>query len=143
MQKDTIKLLRECELGIKMAIQVMEEVMDEVRDCNFQEILVKSKDEHEKLYQEIEVYLESMEEEEKELSFVAKGMSWMETNLKLLANDRDSRIAEIIYDGCRMGIKTLSQYVNEYFYASDMAKDITYRLISCEEKLEKEIRKYL
>ncbi|MGN1344826.1 MAG: hypothetical protein ACI4U3_09605 [Traorella sp.] len=143
MSKDTICLLRECEIGIQMALHVIEDVACEVHDCVFKELLLDSKDEHEKIYQEIEVYLESMKEEEKELSFVAKEMSWIKTNMKLLVNDHDNRIGEIIFDGCVMGIKKLSQCLNEYFYASEMSKDLTRRLIDLEEKLEHDVLKYL
>ena len=74
---------------------------------------------------------------------MAKGMSWMKTNLKIQMNESDSTIADLITDGCDMGIKSLNKYLNEYPAANDKAKDICNRLINIEEMLCKDMRKYL
>lgn len=143
MHKDTIYLLNECDLGIKMAVGIFDEVIEEISDCNFKQILSQCKDDHEKLQIEIETLLATYSQEDKEPSLMAKSMSWMETNMKLLVDDTDSRIAEIITDGCNMGIKTLNKKINEYKYADNHSKKITNELIQLEQKLASDIRKYL
>ena len=143
MKEDTVKLLKECDSGIKMGVSVIDGVIDEVRNCDFKRILEDSKSEHEHLRKDIEIYLNSMKEEGMEPTLMAKSMSWMDTNMKLLVDDRDTRIAEIVTDGCNMGVKSLCQYLNQYYYATEMAKDLTNKLIGIEEKLAKDIRNYL
>lgn len=74
---------------------------------------------------------------------MAKGMSWMKTNVKLVMNESDQTIADLMTDGCNMGVKSLSRYLNQYRAAEEKAKDITKRLIDLEEKLAQDMRGYL
>ena len=46
-------------------------------------------------------------------------------------------------DGCNMGVKSLSKYLNKYAAADEKSKDITKKLIALEETLAKDIRGYL
>ena len=50
----------------------------------------------------------------KEPSVMAKGMSWIKTNMQMAMNESDKTIANIMTDGCNMGIKNLNKYLNEY-----------------------------
>ena len=74
---------------------------------------------------------------------MAKGMSWIETRMKLAMNDSDHTIADLMTDGCNMGVKSLGRYLNQYKAASEQAKDVTRRLIALEDQLLVELRKYL
>ena len=38
---------------------------------------------------------------------MAKGMSWIKTNVKLVIDESDNTIADLITDGCNMGVKSL------------------------------------
>ena len=143
MHKDTICLLKENDLGIKMAVGIFDEVLEEISNCEMKKIIQKSKEDHEALQVEIESLLNSYSEEEKEPSLMAKAMSWTETNFKLMVDDTDHKIAEIVTDGCDMGIKTLSKKINEYKYADETSKKITKRLIDLEDELALKLRKYL
>ena len=46
-------------------------------------------------------------------------------------------------DGCNMGVKSLARYLNQYEAADEFSKDIAKRLISLEEQLGADIRRYL
>ena len=74
---------------------------------------------------------------------MAKGMSWMKTNVKLVMNESDHTIADLMTDGCNMGVKSLHKYLNQYRAADEKSKDITKRLINIEEKLTLDIREFL
>ena len=74
---------------------------------------------------------------------MAKGMSWMKTNMKMTMDDSDATVADLITDGCNMGIKSLYRYMNQYKAADDTSKDICNRLVSIEEELRKGLRNYL
>ena len=67
----------------------------------------------------------------------------MKTNMKLMMEDTDSTIADLMIDGCNMGVKSLSKYLNQYKAADEVSKDITKRLINLEEKLTVDIRQFL
>ena len=74
---------------------------------------------------------------------VALGMAWIKTNAKLALNESDSTVAGLITDGCNMGVKSLTGYLNRYSAADEQAKDIARRLISAEETLAVDLRGYL
>ena len=143
IEQDTIKLLRECDAGVKMGVSSIDEVLDYVRSENLKHYLNECKDEHEKLNREIQEQLDKYRDEGKDPNPIAKGMSWMKTNIKLVMNESDHTIADLITDGCNMGVKSLNRYLNQYKAADEVSKDITKRLINLEEKLAIDIRQFL
>ncbi len=143
IEQDTIKLLRECDAGVKMGISSIDDVMDYVKSEQLKAELNACKDEHSELNTQIEELLERYHDDGKEPNPIAKGMSWMKTNMKLMVNESDSTIANLMTDGCNMGVKSLNKYLNEYAAADEKSKDICKRLIKLEEKLAKQMREYL
>lgn len=140
---DTIKLLRECDAGIKMGVASIDDVLDHVQDKKLRQRLAECKDGHDKLKEEIQILLDRYQEEGKEPDPMAKGMSWVKTNVKLAMDGSDSAIADLMTDGCNMGVKSLNRYLNQYKAADTRAKDLTKRLIELEERLSVDIRCYL
>lgn len=140
---DTLNLLRECNSGIQMAVFSIDEILEKVTDKNLYEILKKSKEKHEKLGDETHEILAEYGDETKEPNMLAKGMSWMKTNAKVMMDDSDATIADLIVDGCNMGIKTLCRYENQYAAADEKSKKLTDDLIRLEEKLRQDLREYL
>jgi hypothetical protein len=140
---DTIKLLRECDAGIKMGIEAIDEVLNNVAEYKLKEILKNSKDVHEQLQDKATELLHEYNDEGKNPNPMAKGMSWLKTNVKLAVNDSDETVADLMTDGCDMGVKSLSKYLNKYKAADEDSKDIAKRLINIEERLAVDIRAYL
>jgi hypothetical protein len=70
-------------------------------------------------------------------------MSWIKTNMKLGMNHSDKAVADLMTDGCNMGVKSLCTYLNEYSEASQASKDIAKRLIKLESDLCENMRSYL
>ena len=143
IENDTIKLLRECDAGVKMGISSIEDVEDRVRADKLHKRLTDCKAEHRKLEKEIRSQLDRFHDDGKEPNPMAKGMSWMKTNMKLAMEESDETIADLMTDGCNMGVKSLNKYLNEYEAADEVSKDIAKRLINLEEKLAVDIRSYL
>ncbi len=143
VEQDTIKLLRECDAGVKMGISSIEEVLDNVSQNELEKLLTDCKNEHEKLDSEIQELLDKYKDEGKEPAAMVKGMSWMKTNVMLAVNESDHTIADLMTDGCNMGVKSLNKYLNKYKAADEVSKDITKRLINLEEKLAVDMRGFL
>jgi len=143
IEQDTIKLLRECDAGVKMGVASIDDVLDHARDDRFQRALTDCKREHEKLGDEIRQLLDRYNDDGKDPNPIAKGMSWMKTNMKLGMENSDATIADLMTDGCNMGVKSLNKYLNQYKAADEVSKDITKRLINLEQKLTLDIRGYL
>jgi len=140
---DTVKLLRECDAGIKMGVESIDDILDNVKDKNFFDLLSECKNEHIKLGDEVAQRLTEHSDSGKNPNPVAKSMSWMKTNAKLLADPSDKTIADLMTDGCNMGVKSLSRYINQYSSADRSSKDIAERLVDIELQLTEDIRKYL
>ena len=140
---DSIRLLRECDAGIKMGISSIEEVIEYTGDQNLRERLQRSVSEHEEIKKDLQKLLDIYHDEGKEPNVMAKGMSWIKTNVKLAINESDNVIADLITDGCDMGVKSLSKYLNQYEGADEKSKDLAKKLIKVEEKLGNDMREYL
>lgn len=143
IEQDTVRLLRECDAGIKMGISAINDVIDRVHNIEFRKDLADCKNEHDKLEDEIQILLQEFHDEGKSPSPMAKGMSQMKINIKLAMNETDNTIADMLTDGCNMGVKTLNKYLNQYEAADEKSKDIAKRLINLEEKLTIDMRRFL
>lgn len=141
--QETIKLLRECDAGVKMGVSSIDEVLGFVDSELLKNYLAECRTQHDQLGQEIAQQLCHYGDEGKEPCPVAKGMSWIKTNVMLGVKESDHTIADLITDGCNMGVKSLSRYLNQYEAADEKARDIAKRLIAQEEKLVVDIRPYL
>ncbi|MBQ9760604.1 MAG: hypothetical protein IJW16_04590 [Clostridia bacterium] len=143
IEQDTVKLLRECDAGIKMGVSSIDDVLKFVKSEKLHARLKKCKDEHEELDRELQELLDKYRDEGKDPNPIAKSMSWMKTEMKLAFKGGDATIADLMTDGCNMGVKSLNRYLNQYEAADEVSKDITKRLINLEEKLAIDIRGYL
>ena len=141
--QDTINLLKECDSGTKMGVVSIDDVLDIVKDETLKKLLIESKDHHSKLGNDLHSLLIEYGSEEKDPNPMAKGMSWLKTNVKLTFDSSDNTVADLITEGCNMGVKSLNKYLNQYEKADEKVKDITRRLIDLETKLAMDMRAYL
>ena len=140
---DTVRLLRECDSGVKMGMDSINQVLPSVRSEDMKSYLEHSHSAHEDLDRRIQSMLEEVGDDGKTPNPIVKGMSWMKTEMKLTMDKSDATVAELMTDGCNMGVKSLNRYLNEYKAAEEQVKDIAKRLINLEEKLAIDIRDYL
>ena len=143
IEKDTVRLLRECDAGVKMGISSLEDVIPRAKAHDLKSKLKGCKNEHVKLGKEIDALLTKYGDHGKSPNPIIKGMSHVKTSMKMTMNYSDSTIADLMTDGCNMGVKSLNKYLNEYKAADEASKDITKRLINLEEKLCTDVRDYL
>ncbi|MBQ4639300.1 MAG: DUF2383 domain-containing protein [Clostridia bacterium] len=143
VEQDTVKLLRECDAGVKMGIQSIEDVMDQVENEDFHQRLRHCKLEHDQLHDEIQKRLSHCGDEGKDPPAMASAMSRLKTDMKLSMHPDDHTIADLMTDGCNMGVKSLNRYLNQYEAAEEYSKDIAKRLIHLESQLAVDIRPYL
>ena len=143
IEQDTVRLLRECDSGAKMGIDSLTDVMDRVENEAFRDLLARSRQEHEAISQSVQQHLDRLGDHGKAPSAMASAMSWLKTNMELLADGSDAKIADLMTDGCNMGVKSLSKYLNQYQAADEVSKSLTQKLIGMEETLARQIRSYL
>ncbi|MDD7184127.1 MAG: hypothetical protein SPE43_02955 [Ruminococcus sp.] len=143
IEQDTIRLLRECDAGIKMGVSAINDVLEYTENHELKSALLKSLEEHEKIKNNLLELLNEYHDDGKEPSAMAKGMSWIKTNVKLAVNESDDVVADLITDGCNMGVKSLYKYLNQYKSADEKSKNMAKKLISIEENLMANMRKFL
>ena len=140
---DTIKLLKECNAGVKTAVTSIDHVLGKVESKSLERILLKNKQEHEELGDRAHTMLNACSKDEKDPSPMAKVMTTMMTEMKMMMDSSDEKVADLMYDGCNMGVKSLYRYLNQYGEASEEAKELTGNLISLESDLMSKLRPYL
>ena len=143
IEKDTIRLLRECDAGIKMGASGIRDMLPYARGEKLKKRLETAKAEHGRLAAECEDMLLEYRDEGKNPNPIASGMSKLKTAMKLGLQPSEHSIADLICDGCNMGIKSLSEYLNKYTAAEERAKDIAKKVIAMEDKLSTDMRSFL
>ena len=143
MQTDTTKLLRECNAGIKMGEDAIKYVLPHARNAELKHTLQVCKNTHATLGDETHALLLRHGADTKDPHPVARAMSSMKIRANMATKESDSRIADLMTDGCDMGIKSLTKYLNRYKNADAEAKNIAHRLIASEEYLENKMRTFL
>lgn len=143
IEQDTIKLLRECDAGVKMGIKSIDDVIDRVESSELRKILDACKDEHNKIDFELQSLLNKYQDDGKNPNPFAERMAKIKTEVMLGVKETDNTIADLMTDGCNMGVKSLNRYLNQYAAADEISKDITKRLINLEAQLAVDLRKYL
>lgn len=140
---DTVELLKECDQGVKMGIESIDDILPRVDDHNLEKILSDYKTRHEELKDELEVLLNEVGISGDDPNVMAVGMAKLKTNFKMMMEDSDRTVADLMTDGCDMGIKSLTKYLNQYESAEEKVKDITKKIIRVEEDFEEDLKKYL
>ena len=142
-KNETTELLKECNSGIRMGIDSIDDVLPSVHSDRLRNVLEECKTTHQRLGTETHKLMSRYGAEAEDPSLVAKGMSWLKTNIKMLAEPSDSTVADLITDGCNMGVKSLNGYVNKYTGADPEAVKLAKQVIRSEEKLCADMREFL
>lgn len=121
----------------------MDDVMEHVQEDSLRNLLAKSKETHTRLGNTTHEYLKEYHDEGKEPAVMAKMMSKMKTNMKLDKDGPDNTVADLITDGCNMGVKSLYRYMNQYPAAEDKVRKLAREVADAEETLVKDLREYL
>ena len=143
MNDDTIKLLKECNAGCKSATNSMEQVLQYINNEDLKALIDEYNDKHIKLGDECHQMLNELDEEEKDPKPMAKAFSWISTELKLMMDDTSHKIADLMIDGCNMGIKSVSKYINQYKTASKESIELANKLVTIEQEFMNKLLKFL
>lgn len=140
---DTTELLKRCDQGVRMGIDAISDMLPKVDDEKLKDLLRKFSDRHNDVKIDLDGMLESHGLRSEAPGVMAKSMAEMKTDFKMMIKKDDKTAADLMTDGCDMGMKTLTKYLNEYEGAEEKAKDMARRIIKIEEDFEKALREYL
>ena len=143
IENDTIRLLRECDAGIKMGISSLRCTMKYAHNQKLKKCLKKGMDSNNELKADILTMLKEYHDDGKRPERIAEGMTVLKTNTRLFLDNSSQSIASLITDGCNMGIKSVTKYMNKYANANEKSKKIAKKLIAAEEDLALDMREFL
>lgn len=143
MANDTVKLLKECNTGIKMGTSAMNQILPYAKSYGLKCALSACLDEHTALGEKTARLLNKEGLEARDTRPLVKAMSTVKIKTKLMLSGTESTVADLMTDGCDMGIKSLTKNLNACKRASDEARGIAEDLIAAEERLECKLRDYL
>ena len=143
MDQDTVKLLKECDAGVKTAVNSIDEVLDNIKSEDLRKIMNDSRRTHQNIGDDIHAALNALDETGKDPNPMARAMSWMKINWKLSEKPSDATVADLMYDGCSMGVKSLAKYMNQYKEASSDSKAYAKKLIEAEDTLMTDLRTFM
>ena len=111
IEKDTIKLLRECDAGIKMGVQSIEDSLKYTSNGELKRTLEKNLAGHVEIQEKLQGLLNSYHDSGKEPPAMAKGMAWLKTNFKLAAESSDvtASVAELLKAVSPLKISTVER----------------------------------
>ncbi len=143
MNRDSIRLLRECNAGIKMGASAIAKVMPHVHDPEMKAALGTCRETHNELGSRAHKLLKEAREDTKSVHPIAQMMSDAKVTMTVLMGGGDKKIADVMTDGCDMGIKSLNRYLNQYKNADKKSRALAEELIASEEYLEMSMRSHL
>lgn len=143
MKDDSARLLREINEGCKTAMDSFAQVKEFVETGSLQQLIEEYDEKHKEIGLLCKRLLTEEGEEEKEPGTMAKAMMRLMTEFKLLADQDDSKAAEVLLDGCHAGIKSLGRLLGQYEGAGLEERSIARRLIDIEMELYKKLLAYL
>ena len=142
MEDHTIRLLKECDSGCKMAVSSMEQVLEYVSDAKLKKTIEENEEKHQDMEYEAYKQLVDLNQTGKEPEKLAYAFSWISTEFKMMKGD-DKQAAKIMMDGCNMGIQSICGFKNQYIGASKDSMALADRLVRTEEAFRDEMKAYL
>lgn len=142
-KSNTIKLLKSCNSGCKMATNSIKQVIPYVHNNDMKAMLNKYNDKHVNLGEKSHEELIKNNSDEEDPIPVADLFAKISTDIKLLVDNSDEQIAKIMMKGCNMGIETISRHINEYSDADKISLKIAHDLVEIEEDFLHELELYV
>ena len=136
-------LLRETDAGIQMGVSSLGGIMEDIENGELRQIVRDHKAEHDRLGDEARRLLHLYGSEEGDAHPFARAMSTAKTAVKMTLDRSDRTAAELITDGCSMGIRSLNHYLNVYKNADSNVTTLTKRVIRSEQRLIDDVKGFL
>ncbi len=144
MEDQTVQLLEECSKGCKMGLDSIGQVQDFItEDEKLKKVIDRYHEKYRTLDEETARLLGQFGEQDKEPGIMAAAFSWMTTEMKLMLKGDRRQVAKLMMDGCNMGIKSISEAINENREASEQVKSIARKLVKELEEFMKDMKEFL
>lgn len=121
----------------------MEQVLGYVENEKLKNVINDYNQQHIKIGDECHNLLNKYGSNEKDPQPMAKAMSFISTEVKMMTENKTKKAAEIMMDGCNMGIKSVSSYINQYSHADNESVNMANRIVKLEQSFIEDLREFL
>lgn len=137
-------ILDELNKGCAMGMDAIRDILEKVEDKKFKKVLEKEFDKYKEIHHRIErKYEDYSKEEPTETSALNKAMtSWM-TEMKLMTDHSNSKIAELLLQGTNMGIIEGKKLLNNKAKIDKEVESILTEYIEMQERSVEIYKEYL
>lgn len=143
MNSDTIALLKECDAGCKMAADSLLQVRSYAEDGRLIAIIDKYLKRHRDFGNKCHRMLSQERETTQDPPKMASAFARISTDMKLMMEKDSHKIAEILIDGCNMGVKSVTENINKYNKADGESVSLARELVEVEQKLSQDLLQFL
>ncbi len=140
---DTVSLLKETNAGCKSATNAIERIMPHISNPELRSLVQDYNARHATIGEACNKSLRHLGAEEKDPHPVSGAMANMGVSMGAAFNPRDTHLADMLADGCGMGIRQLSKYKNQYEHADSASLKLTDDLIQLEQSFFRDLLPYL
>ena len=141
IQKD---VLDELNKGCAMGMDAIKDILEKVEDSEFKKVLESEFDKYKDIHHRIEKkYEDYSKEEPTETSAMNKVMTSMMTDMKLMKDHSDSKIAELLLQGTNMGIIEGRKLLNNKEKLDEEVEEILKDYIKMQEESVEIYKEYL
>lgn len=137
-------VLDELNKGCAMGMDALRDILDKVEDKKFKKVLEGEFDKYKDIHHRIEKkYEDYSREEPTETNAMNKIMTSMMTEMKLMKDNSDSKIAELLMQGTNMGIIEGKKLLNHKEKLDKEVEKILKDFIDMQEESVETYKKYL
>lgn len=127
----------------KMGIVGIDNIKSKIFDENLKNIIASQKKEYETICDEAIILLNKLKMGEKDVSNMAKIMTYFMANLELLKDDSTSNIAKLMIEGSNKGIIEINKKLNSYNNMNPKIVKLAKKLLATEQHNIDELKIYL
>lgn len=143
MNSDTIALLKECDAGCKMGVESMKQVRSYAEEGRLIAVIDKYLERHDDFGDKCHRMLNQLNETTQNPPMMASTFAKISTDVKLMMEKDSHKIAEILIDGCNMGVKSVTENMHKYNKADAESMKLAKELVEMEQKMSQDLLQFL
>ncbi|MBO5096171.1 MAG: hypothetical protein J6B98_04780 [Bacilli bacterium] len=142
MGKD-VEFLNYIHQNAKMGVVGIDNIKAKIYDEELKDLIATQRKEYVSICDEVTKLLNELGVSEKDISTMAKVMTYFMANLELLKDDSASNIAKLMIEGSNKGIVEITKKLNGYNNANKKVEKLAKKLLVTEQHNIDELKIYL
>ncbi|MEG1363733.1 MAG: hypothetical protein RSC92_04820 [Clostridia bacterium] len=140
---ENVEMLNYIYQNAKMGKSTIDQIIKEVSDITFKDVLNEQLKDYEKVIDNTKVYLSEFNKQEKDITDLSKIVTYLSIKMSTLNDDTSSHIADMLIKGSTMGTVEITKKLNKYTNIDESIKMLASKLLKIEENNIEKLKKYL